>query len=239
MIVRYFRAASLAVAGLAVLVGTASAQPAAKPCTASFVLSDNVGSFASADIKDAGLQSLYVEMGPTHAAMTTTGPGVSGNYTATTPGLKIWVYQSIYQPAKEWLTPGSVRLDYSGFRVGWPEFSKGGKVVKHLKLTVTQGTQSMTVDVGASGAAPPARDHVFAIDFEAMLAGRYPTLRVGDHAAWRRVMKRPISVTLVDASNGKVIARGEAPLVDEATLPTLLSGGVNALRDKFKADGCG
>lgn len=224
-------------AGFVVAGGEADAQPVSRSCTATFAQSPLLGAFASADLNDATLDRLYVEMGPARVAMTTKGPGVSGAYTTKAPDLTMWTYLSIYQPAKEWLTPGSVRLDYSGFRIGWPEFLSGGKVVKKLKLTVTQGTQSITVDAG--GAA--VRNQVFAIDFESMLPGPHPVQRVNDHKAWREMAdaSRPISVALTDASNGKVIARGESP----AFLPgeiqqSLLSGGLNALRDKFKAGGC-
>lgn len=240
--VRQIIATFCVAAGLVVASGAAGAEPVARSCTASFAQSDLLGAFVSADLTDAALDRLYVEMGPARVVMTTKGPGVSGAYTTKVPDLTMWTYLSIYQPAKEWLTPGSVRLDYSGFRIGWPEFRSGGKIVKKLKLTVTQGTQSVTVDAGVDGKGAPIRNRVFAIDYESMLPGPHPVQRVGDHAAWRAMagQDRPISVTLTDASSGKVVARGEAP----AFLPidsqqALLSGGLNALRDKFKAGGCG
>lgn len=210
----------------------------ASPCSADFALSDLHGAHASADIRNGGLDRLYVEMGPARAAMTTKGPGVSGAYTAETPDLMIWNYMSIYQPAAEWLAPGSVRFEYSGFRVEWPGFNSAGKPVAALKLTVTQGDRSMTVDIDSATA--PSNTRVFAIDFEAMLAGRHPVMRVDDHAAWRRAAEagRAISVTLTDASNGKVVARAEAPRLESDMLQSLLSGGLNALRAKFKAGGC-
>jgi hypothetical protein len=240
--VRQILATFCVAAGLVVSSGAASAEPVSRSCTASFAQSELLGAFASADLTDAALDRLYVEMGPARAAMTTKGPGVSGAYTTKAPDLTMWTYLSIYQPAKEWLTLGSVRLDYSGFRLGWPEFRSGGKIIKKLKLTVTQGTQSITVDAGVDGKGAPMRNQVFAIDFEAMLSGPYPVQRVGDHAAWRAMagQSRPISVTLTDASNGKVIARGAAPAFLPAdSQQTLLSGGLNALREKFKAGGCG
>jgi hypothetical protein len=86
------------------------------------------------------------------------------------------------------------------------------------------------------------RTQVFAIDFEAMLPGPYSVQRVGDQAAWRVMagQSRPISVTRTDASNGKVVARGGAPVFPPAdSQQTLLSGGLNALQDNLKAGGCG
>ena len=221
--------------------GTARAEPAAELCTASFEQADGMGGFASADIKDGGLERLYVEMGPTRSALVTQGAGIAKGYRAKTPELTYWYYMSIYQPAKEWLTPGSVRLDYSGFRIGWPDFRTGKKTVKQLKLTVAQGDQSMTIDVGPDAGGAVINSRVIAIDFESMLPGATPAVRVPDHAAWRRVADKglPISVTLTDAKTGKVMARGElAPLGGE-TAQGLLSGGLNALRDKFKAGQCG
>jgi hypothetical protein len=47
----------------------------------------------------------------------------------------------------------------------------------------------------------------------------------------------PFSVTLTDAANGKVVAHGEASGIP-ADMQSLLSGGMNALRDKFKAGEC-
>jgi len=241
MAARHFLAAALTGICLLAASGDALAQPAPKTCTASFAQADGQGAAASADLKDGGLERLYVEMGPTRTALTTQGAGVSGAYTAKTPELTYWHYMSIYQPSKEWLAPGSVRLDYSGFRIGWPEFRAGGKVVKKLKLTVTQGDQSITFDVGAGAKGAVINSRVIAIDFEDMLVGAYPAARVGDHAEWRRAADAglPISVTLTDASNGKVMARGEAALLTGDTAQTLLSGGLNALRDKFKAGQCG
>jgi len=240
MTVGNFLAAAFAGASLVAAGGAAFAQPNASSCSADFVLSDTLSAHASADLKGDGLDRLYVEMGPARAPMITKGAGVSGTYEAQTPDLMIWNYMSIYQPAEKWLEPGSVRLDYSGFRIGWPEFRSGGKPVTALKLTVTQGTKSMTIDVvpGPDGAA--VTDQVFAIDFEAMLAGRFPTQRVDDHAAWRAAAdaKHPISVTLTDASNGKVVARAEAIRLESEMLQPLLSGGLNALRDKFRTGGC-
>jgi len=233
MAIRRYLAVALAGACLVTGGAGANAQPARITCTAAFKQSDLVGAFVSADLTDSVLDRLYVEMGPVRVAMTVKGPGVSGAYTAKAPELAIWNYMSIYQPAKEWLTAGSVRLDYSGFRVGWPEFRSNGKVVKALKLTVSQGTQSVTVDVGAT------RNRVFAIDFEAMLPGPHPVQRVDDHVAWRQMAEagHPISVTLTDASNAKVVARAQASDVP-TDMQSLLSGGLNALRDKFKAGGC-
>lgn len=221
--------------------GSAHAETAAKPCAASFAQADGMGALASADILEGGLERLYVEMGPTRAALVTKGEGIATGYKATAPDLTYWNYMSIYQPAKEWLAPGSVRLDYSGFRIGWPEFRAGKKVVKNLKLTVAQGDQSMTIDVGPDATGGVINSRVIAIDFESMLPGATPAVRVPSHADWRRVAERglPISVTLTDAKTGKVMARGEvAPLTGESA-QVLLSGGLNALRDKFKAGQCG
>jgi len=230
MAVRQFIVATLAGACLLAANVAATAQPAARLCTASFALSDTQGAFASADLRDGGLDRLYVEMGPTRAALTTKGAGVSGDYTSQTPELTYWRYMSIYQPASEWLTPGSVRLDYSGFRIGWPEFRSGGKLMKTLKLTVTQGDQSMTIDVDPDAKGAVINSRVIAIDYEGMLVGEYPAARVADH--------RAMSITLTDASNGKVMARSEAALLAENYVQNLLSGGLNALRDKFKAGQC-
>lgn len=240
MTVRHFLAAVVAGAGLALAGGGAGAQPVASPCFADFALSDRHGSHASADIRNGSLDRLYVEMGPARVAMTTKGPGVSGAYTSETPDLMIWNYMSIYQPAAEWLARGSVRLDYSGFRVAWPEFRLAGQPVAALKLTVSQGDLFMTFDIDGDADRSHANTRVFAIDFEAMLAGRHPVMRVDDHAAWRRAAEagRAISVTLTDASNGKVVARAEAPRLESDMLQSLLSGGLNALRDKFRAGGC-
>lgn len=49
---------------------------------------------------------------------------------------------------------------------------------------------------------------------------------------------RPIAMTLTDASNGKVIARGETARIDSDKLQGLFSGRLNALRDKFRAGNC-
>ena len=136
----------------------------------------------------------------------------------------------------------SVRLDYSGFRIGWPELRSGGKIITKFKLSVTQGAQSITVHAGIDSKSAPMRNQVFAIDFEAMLPGSYPVQRVGDQAAWRAMagQSRPISVTLIDASNGRVVARGEAPVFLPAdSQQTWLSGGLNALQENLKAGGCG
>ena len=59
-------------------------------------------------------------------------------------------------------------------------------------------------------------------------------------AAWRAAAdsRQPISVTLTDASNGKVVARSEAVRLEAEMLQPLLSGGLNALRDKFRTGGC-
>ena len=239
MAARHFLATTLACGCLLAAYGVASAQPELKLCTASFALSDAQGAMASAHLKEGGLERLYVEMGPARAPLKMKGEGVSGAYTAKTPELTYWRYMSLYQPAKEWLTPGSVRLDYSGFRIGWPEFRSGGKVVKKLKLAVTQGDQTMTIDVGPDAKGVVISTRVIAIDFEEMLVGAYPAVRVPDHRAWRIAdAKHPISVTLADASNGKVMARGEAAPLAEDSLQTLLSGGLNALRDKFKVGRC-
>lgn len=240
MAARQFLTATLAVLGLLMTCEPASAQPAPKLCTASFALSDAQGATASADLQDGSLERLYVEMGPTRAPLKMKGDGVSGAYTAKTPELTYWHYMSIYQPATEWLTPGSVRLDYSGFRIGWPQFRLGGKLVKKLTLTVTQGDQTMTIDVAPDAKGVTINSQVIAIDFVEMLVGAYPAMRVTDHRAWRTAAdaQHPISITLTDASNGKVMARGEtAPLAGDSS-QTLLSGGLNALRDKFKAGRC-
>ncbi|MDP3495330.1 MAG: hypothetical protein Q8R82_19640 [Hyphomonadaceae bacterium] len=218
----------------------ADAQPVKVTCSATFTLSNLLGSFGYGELKDGVIDRLYVEMGPSRVAMTTKGAGVSGAYKAKTPDLMFWSYMSVYQPTKEWLTPGSVRLDYSGFRLSWPVFTSGGKPVKALKLTVTQGDQTMTVDVPSSAKVDQATNRVFAIDFEAMLAGRYPTLRVGDHQKWRSASQKgePVSVTLTDAGNGKVVARGTAPLLQTDTLQDLLSGALNGVRDAYKNGKC-
>lgn len=240
MTARQFFAATLSGALLAFAAGSAAAEPVKSSCSTTFVHTDQLGSYASADLNDGGLDRLYVEMGPARVPMQVKGPGISGAYTAQTPDLMLWDYRSIYRPAKEWLTPGSVPLDYSGFRLGWPEFRSGGKAVNALKLTVTQGDRSMTVDVGPGPTGAAATSQVFAIDFETMLPGPHPISRVDDHAAWRKVANagHPIAVTLTDPANAKVVAgAGIAPLKQEALAP-LLSGGVNALRDKFKAGGC-
>lgn len=238
---RQFLTATIAALSLLAGSGRAIAQPDAKLCTASFALPDVAGAFASADLKGGALDRLYVEMGPARSTLSLKGADVSGAYTAQTPELTYWYYMSIYQPAKEWLTPGSVRLNYSGFRIGWPEFRSSGKVVKKLKLTVTQGDQSMTVDVGPDAKGVVINSRVIAIDFEGMLVGAVPAARVNDHRAWRKVAdaNSPISITLTDANNGKVIARGEAAHLKQDTVQTLLSGGLNALRDKFKGGKCG
>jgi len=240
MTTRHFLATAIAGASILAMGGVASAQPKPSTCTADFVLSDLLGAHASADVRGAGLDRLYVEMGPARVAMTTKGAGVSGAYEAKTPDLMVWNYMSIYQPAAEWLKPGSVRLDYSGFRIGWPEFRVRGKLVKALKLTVTQGERSMTVNLPAGADGAPVKSHAFAIDFEAMLPGPYPIARVDDHAAWRAEdgRGRSLSITLTDASNGRVIALAEASRLKPDALQSLLSGGLNALRDKFKAGGC-
>ncbi len=240
MAARQFLATTLAGVCLLAAYGTATAQPERKLCMASFALSDAQGAMASTHLKEGGLERLYVEMGPTRTALKLKGEGVSGAYTAKTPELTYWLYMSIYQPAKEWLTPGSVRLDYSGFRIGWPEFRSGGKVVKRLKLTVTQGDQTMAIDVGPDAKGVVINSRVIAIDSEDMLIGAYPAVRVPSHRAWRIAAdaKYPISITLTDASNGKVMARGEVARLADDSLQTLLSGGLNALRDKFKAGRC-
>jgi len=240
MTIGRYLAAVVAGAGLVMGSGAASAEQA-KTCTASFKQSDLLGAFASADLTAGALDRLYVEMGPVRVAMTTKGPGVSGAYTSKAPELLIWSYMSIYQKAAEWISPGSVRLDYSGFRVGWPEFLARGKPVKKLSLTVTQGTKTVTVDAGVDPAGAAMRNRVFAIDFEAMLPGQHPVQRVDDHRAWREVANagHPIVVTLTDASNGKVVARAEGPAFLSSDIQqALLSGGLNALREKFKAGGC-
>lgn len=225
---------------ICLLAANGLAQPAPKLCTATFSASATQGALASADLKESGLDRLFVEMGPAHAALTLKGSGVSGDYKTETPELTYWHYMSIYEPAEEWLTPGSVSLHYSGFRIGWPEFRKGGKVVNNLTLTVSQGEQSLTLDVAADASGGVINSRVIAIDFEAMLVGDYPAARVGDHQAWRNAAERklPISITLTDASNGKIMARGEAARLPEESLQTFLSGGLNALRDKFKAGLC-
>lgn len=240
MAARQFLAAIVAGACFLATERVADAQPLKLTCSATFTLSNLLGSFGYGEIKDGAIDRLYVEMGPSRVAMTTKGAGVSGAYKAKTPDLMFWNYMSVYQPAKEWLTPGSVRLDYSGFRLGWPAFTSGGKPVKTLKLTVTQGDQTLTVDVAPDAKADQAINRVFAIDFEAMLAGRYPTVRVGDHQAWRRVSEagQPVSVTLTDASNGKVVARGTVPLLATDTLQALLSGALNGVRDAYKNGKC-
>lgn len=195
---------------------------------------------ASADIKNGALERLFVEMGPTRAPLVTTGPGIAGGYKAQTPVLTYWHYMSIYEPAKEWLTPGSVRLDYSGFRIGWPEFRLGGKVVKKLKLIIAQGDQSMTIDVGSDAKGVAINSYVIAIDFEGMLVGVHPAARVPDHRAWREVAgkRHPISITLADARSGRVMAQGEAARSPDDYVQKLLSGGLSALREKFQAGGC-
>ncbi|OYX50200.1 MAG: hypothetical protein B7Y90_04250 [Alphaproteobacteria bacterium 32-64-14] len=238
MTVRQFLVAALAGAGAIFAHGVAYGQ--ASSCAVEFVLSDRVGARASADIRDGGLDRLFVEMGPARVAMTTKGAGVSGAYEAQSPDLMFWNYMSIYQHAREWLSPGSVRLDYSGFRIGWPAFKSGGNPVTALRLTITQGERSMTADVGVGADGSPLNNRVFAIDFETMLPGPYPAQRVDDHAAWRAVAETalPMSVTLVDPANGKVVARAEGPRLDAEILQPLLSGGLNALREKFKAGGC-
>lgn len=241
MAAKQFQAAAVAASLFLLQPGAALAEPAAKLCTATFTQTGGTGAFASGDLKDGGLQRLYVEMGPTRSALVTKGPGIASGYKTATPELTYWNYMSIYQPAKEWLTPGSVRMDYSGFRIGWPEFRAGGKVVKNLKLTITQGDQSMTIDVGPDANGAVISSRVIAIDFEAMLPGATPAVRVPDHQAWRTAegQKRTMTITLADAKTGKVMARGDvAPLTGEPA-QALLSGGLNALRDKFKAWKCG
>ncbi len=233
MMVRQILAAALAGASLLAWHGVSIAQPATVACTAAFARSDGLGAFASADITNGGLDRLYIEMGPVRTPMSMRGTGVSGAYTTTASDLMIWNIMSVYQPPKEWLTPGGVRFDYSGFRIGWPAFSASGKAVPSLKLTVTQGTQSIIADVGA------AQNRVFAIDFAAMLPGPHPVQEVGDDDAWRNMADagHPFSVTLTDAATGKVVAHGEASGIP-ADMQSLLSGGMNALRDKFKAGEC-
>lgn len=95
-------------------VRPATGQPAPNRCTALFALSDVQGAMASADLKNDSLERLYVEMGPARAALITDGAGVSGAYKVQTSELTYWHYMSIYEPAKAWLTPASVRLFYSG-----------------------------------------------------------------------------------------------------------------------------
>ncbi len=240
MAARHYLAVLVASGCLLATERMADAQPAKLTCSAPFTLSNLLGSFGYGELKDATVERLYVEMGPSRVAMTTKGAGISGAYKAKTPDLMFWNYMSVYQPTKEWLAPGSVRLDYSGFRLSWPAFTSGGKPVKALKLTVTQGDQTMTVDVGPDAKADQATNRVFAIDFEAMLAGRYPTVRVDDHKAWRRVSEagQPISVTLTDASNGEVVARGTVPLLASDSLQALLSGALNGVRDAYKNGKC-
>ena len=218
----------------------ATGQPARKRCTVSFALSEVQGAMASADLENGGLERLYVEMGPARAALITEGPGISGAYKVQTPELIYWHYMSIYETAKAWLTPGSVKLFYSGFRVGWPELRLGGKIVNKLKLTVTHGDQSMTIDVDPDAEGTVVNSRVIAIDLEEMLVGAYPAARVYDHRAWRQAaeQQRAISVTLTDASNGQVMARGEAARLAEDSTQALLSGGLNALREKYNEGRC-
>ena len=238
MTTRQFLVAALCLMSIS---GLAIAEPAPKLCTASFAQGDGLWAFASADLQAGGLERLYVEMGPSRSALVTRGDGIASGYKAKTPELTYWNYMSIYQPAAEWLAPGSVRLDYLGFRLGWPEFRAGKKVVKNLKLTVTQGDQSMTIDVGPDAKGAVINSRVIAIDFEQMLPGDAPAVRVPDHAAWRRAADKrlPIFVTLTDAKSGKVMARGEVAPLGGDMAQGLLSGGLNALRDKFKAEQCG
>lgn len=218
----------------------ASAEPAAKLCTASFAQADGMGAFASADIRDGNLERLYVEMGPTRSALVTQGEGIAKGYTSAAPELSYWSNMSIYQPAKDWLTPGGVRLDYSGFRIGWPEFRKGREVVKALTLTVTQGDEMMSLDVGQDANGAVINSRVIAIDFECMLPGVTPAVRLPDHRNWRVAaeQKRPMSVAVMDAKTGKVMALGDITPLTGDSAQALLSGGLNALRDKFRAGQC-
>jgi hypothetical protein len=240
MAVRLLLLGSLVGVFVLTAVPPATGQPAPNRCTALFALSDVQGAMASADLKNDGLERLYVEMGPARAALITEGAGVSGAYKVQTSELTYWHYMSIYEPAKAWLTPGSVRLFYSGFRVGWPELRLGGKVVNKLKLTVTHGDQSMTIDVDPDAEGAVINSRVIAIDQEDMLVGAYPAARVDDHRAWRQAadQQRAISITLTDASNGQVMARGEAARLAEDSMQALLSGGLNALREKYNEGRC-
>ena len=240
MLRRHTLTSALAGALAIVAHGAAGAQPATRTCTASFAQPDGLSALASADLNTGGLNRLFVEMGPTRTALATQGTGISGAYKVQMPELTYWHYLSIYQPANEWLTPGSVRLDYSGFRIGWPEFRLKNKVVKRITVTVSQGNQSMTIDVAPDSTGRVIDSRVVAIDFEAMLVGDYPAVRVADHSAWRVAAEKkyPVSVTFTDASNGKIMARGATSRLAETSLQPLLSGGLSALREKFKAGRC-
>ena len=98
--VRQIRATFCVAAGLVVSSGAGSAAPVARSCTGSFAQPEPLGAFASADLTDAALDRLYVEMGPARVAMTTKGLSVSGTYTPKAPDLTMWAYLGIYQPEK-------------------------------------------------------------------------------------------------------------------------------------------
>ena len=65
--------------------GTARAEPAAKLCTASFEQADGMGGFASANIRDGTLLTLFVEMRPTRSPLVMAGEGFASCYTAVGP----------------------------------------------------------------------------------------------------------------------------------------------------------
>lgn len=228
---------------LMAVFGTARAEPDAKLCTASFEQAGGMGGFASANIEGGTLLTLYVEMGPTRSPLVMAGEGIARDYTAvgSEPKLAYWTYMSIYEPAADWLTPGSVQLFYSGFRLGWPEFRRGSNPVNNLELVVTQGDQRMTIEARPDETGAVVNSRVVAIDFEEMLPGRGPAVRVPSHLDWRRVSEQghTVSATLINLETREVVARGEGGHLQGDTAQTLLSGGLNALRDKFKAGQCG
>jgi hypothetical protein len=232
---------AIAFCGLAVF-GPASAEPEPKRCTVSFEGADGQGGFASANIKDGTLLTLTVELGPIRTPLAMAGEGIARGYSATAPEpeLAYWTYMSIYEPAAEWLTPGSVQLYYSGFRLGWPVFRRGENPVNNLELTVTQGDQSMVIDVRPDETGTVISSRAIAIDFEDMLPGRAPAVRVPSHLDWRRVSEQgnAVSATLMNIETREIVARGTATEFDAEIYQTLLSGGMNALRDKFKAGQC-
>lgn len=223
--------------------GTARAEPAAKLCAASFEQADGMGGFASANIRDGTLLTLFVEMGPTRSPLVMAGEGFASGYTAVgpEPELAYWTYMSIYEPAADWLTPGRVQLFYSGFRLGWPEFRRGSNPVNNLELVVTQCDQTMTIEARPDETGAVVNSRVVAIDFEEMLPGRAPAVRVASHLDWRRVSEQghTVSATLINLETREVVARGEGARLQGDAAQALLSGGLNALRDKFKAGQCG
>jgi len=112
--------------------------------------------------------------------------------------------------------------------------------VNKLKLTVTHGDQSMTIEADPDAEGAVINSRVIAIDQEDMLVAAYPAARVDDHRAWRQAadQQRAIAITLTDASNGQVMARGEAARLAEHSMQALLSGGLNALRETYNEGRC-